>query len=74
MVTLKDIAGKVGVDVSTVSKVLQGGSIRISTAKRDAILRAAEEMDYRPNMVARGLRLKRSGAVAMVVPSITNYL
>jgi LacI family transcriptional regulator len=74
MVTLKDIAVKVGVDVSTVSKVLQGGAIRVSEAKRAEIRRVAEELHYRPNMVARGLRLKRSGAIAMVVPSTTNYL
>lgn len=74
MVTLKDIATKAGVDISTVSKVLQGAPIRVSQAKREEILRIAQEMHYRPNTLARGLRLKKSGAVAMVVPSTTNYL
>jgi LacI family transcriptional regulator len=74
MVTLKDIAHRVGVDISTVSKVLQGAPIRVSDSKRNEILRTASEMNYRPNAVARGLRLRKSGAIAMVVPSTTNYL
>lgn len=74
MVTLKDIAARVGVDISTVSKVLQGAPIRVSPTKRDEILRTAAEMQYQPNTVARSLRLRKSGAVAMVVPSTTNYL
>ncbi|MGV3614695.1 MAG: LacI family DNA-binding transcriptional regulator [Fimbriimonas sp.] len=74
MVTLKDIAHRIGVDISTVSKVLQGAPIRVSAEKRDLILRTAREMNYRPNTVARSLRLGKSGAIAMVVPSTTNYL
>jgi len=74
MVTLKDIATKIGVDISTVSKVLQGAPIRVSEAKRAEILRTAQEMNYQPNAVARGLRLRKSGAIAMVVPTMTNYL
>lgn len=74
MVTLKDIANRVGVDISTVSKVLQGAPIRVSDSKREEILRTASEMNYRPNAVARGLRLRKSGAIAMVVPTTTNYL
>lgn len=74
MVTLKDIAHRIGVDISTVSKVLQGAPIRVSEAKRDLILRTAQEMNYRPNTVARSLRLGKSGAIAMVVPTMTNYL
>jgi LacI family transcriptional regulator len=74
MVTLKDIALKVGVDVSTVSKVLQGAPIRISQSRRDEIVLAAQEMNYQPNLMARGLRLKRSNALALVVPTTTSYL
>jgi len=74
MVTLKDIATRVGVDTSTVSKVLQGAPIRVSEAKRSEIMRIAQEMHYQPNAAARGLRLRRSGAIAMVVPTMTNYL
>lgn len=74
MVTLKDIAQRIGVDTSTVSKVLQGAPIRVSAEKRDLILRTAREMNYRPNTMARSLRLGKSGAIAMVVPTMTNYL
>lgn len=74
MTTLRDIAQKIGVDVSTVSKVLQGKPIRVSPDKRERIHRVAKELNYRPNSLAQGLRLKRSGAIAMPIPSLTNYL
>jgi LacI family transcriptional regulator len=74
MVTLKDIASRVGVDASTVSKVLQGAPIRISASRRELILQVAKEMDYRPNLMARGLRLRRSNSLALVVPSTVSYL
>jgi len=74
MATLRDIAKAVGVDISTVSKVLQGAPIRVSESRRQEIFRVAEQLNYRPNMVARGLRLGKSGAIAMPVPSTANYL
>ncbi len=74
MVTLKDIALRLGVDTSTVSKVLHGAPIRVSEARREEIIRVAKELNYRPNKAAQGLRQKKSGAIALVLPSITNYL
>jgi LacI family transcriptional regulator len=74
MVTLKDIAAKCGVDISTVSKVIHGREIRVSDATRIKILEAAEELHYRPNSLARSLRMRRSGAIAMAINSTTRYV
>ncbi len=74
MVTLKDIASKCGVDISTVSKVIHGREIRVSKETRAKILDAADELHYRPNATARSLRMRRSGAIAMAVTNTTRYV
>lgn len=72
MVTLRTIAEKCGLDVSTISKVIHGRDIRVTDETRKRILDTARELDYRPNVLARSLRLRKSGAVAMVVRHIDN--
>ncbi len=74
MVTLKDIATKCGVDISTVSKVIHGRDIRVTEATRTKIMEAAEALHYRPNALARSLRLRRSGAIVMAVSSAGRYV
>jgi LacI family transcriptional regulator len=56
--TLKEIAVRVGTSVSTVSVVLNNkeSNVRVSEAKRKAILDAARELGYTPNIAARRLR------------------
>ncbi|MBS1726396.1 MAG: LacI family DNA-binding transcriptional regulator [Armatimonadetes bacterium] len=68
MVRLKDVAYLAGYDISTVSKVLQGGKIHASEEARQRILKAADELGYRPNLAARALRTRRSGAIVMAFP------
>ena len=53
-VRLKDIARDLGVSLITVSKALRGID-DISEETRQRVLKRAAELDYRPNMVARGL-------------------
>lgn len=74
MARLKDIAELAGVDISTASKVLQGREIRVAPATRERIEAAAKELHYRPSAIARSLRSRRSGALALALPSTTNYL
>lgn len=71
MVTIYDIAKAAGVGKSTVSNVLTGkGSVSEETRQR--ILRFAEEMNYRPNLVARNLSQHKTFIIALVLPAITN--
>lgn len=74
MVTLKDIAIKCGVDISTVSKVIHGREIRVTESTRAKIMEAAEALHYRPNSLARSLRTRRSGAIAMAISSADRYV
>jgi LacI family transcriptional regulator len=69
--TLRDVAALARVDVSTVSKVLSG-QILVREETRARILGAVEELRYRPNAVARGLRMQRTGAIGMLFPGLNN--
>lgn len=66
--TLKDVARQAAVSVTTVSVVLNGKrrGIRVPEATRDRVRRAAEELGYRPNQMARGLRQRTSQAVGFI--------
>ena len=59
MVTIKQIADRCGVSVSTVSKALNG-AVDISRGTIDRIRQTAEEMGYMPNAAARALKTRRS--------------
>lgn len=64
--TSRDVARLAGVAQSTVSYVLTGkGSISQET--RERVLRAAEDLGYRPNLAARSMRTRRSGRVAVLM-------
>jgi len=69
MVTIKDIAQAAGVSFSTVSKALRDSPLVTPETKR-RIIAIAREMGYQPNIAARRLVSKRSGAVGVVWPSI----
>ena len=65
--TLKDIAGAVGLHVSTVSRALDPNMRRsLSDEVVHRVLEAARAMGYRPNRMAYGLRTNRSMTTAIV--------
>jgi LacI family transcriptional regulator len=71
MATLRDIARRAVVSTATVSNVLND-ALYVSPALRARVLAAVEQLQYRPNTVARSLRLKRSHTIGMVVPDLTD--
>ena len=73
-VTLKSIADRLDVSVTTVSRVLNGKSdrYRISKETQELINSAAKELNYSPNQLARGLRLKRTNTIGYIIPDISN--
>lgn len=72
--TLVDIARATQTSVSTVSRVLSGGSMasRISKETRDRVKEAATRLGYRPNLVARSLRTRKTNTIALIVSDIAN--
>jgi LacI family transcriptional regulator len=70
-VLIRDVAAHAGVSVTTVSHVLNDvPGKRISAATRDRVRRAAEQLGYAPNGVARSLRLQRSQMIGLVSDEI----
>ncbi len=70
-VTLKDIAEKTGVSYATVSRALNNRP-EVHAETRVKIFEAARELGYRPHAAARSLVTRRSGALALIIPDITN--
>ncbi len=66
-VTLEDIAKEAGVSAGTVSRALSGGTL-VNKVTRERIQALAAERNYQPNMLARNLRTRKTGAVAVVIP------
>jgi LacI family transcriptional regulator len=72
-VGIADVARRAEVSRTTVSFVLSGrDDMRISEATRIKVLRAARELEYRPNLTARSLRTRRSGTVGLLSDSIAS--
>jgi len=73
MATLKDVAQAANVDASTASRVLRGDPRQaVSVATRERILEAARIMQYRPNALARSLRMGRTDTIGLIIPSLDN--
>lgn len=69
MATIKDVARIADVSMATVSKYLNGGKVRSENAK--AIAAAIEQLDFRINPHARGLKTHVSRAVGILLPDMT---
>lgn len=72
-VTIKDVAKKSGVSVTTVSLVLNKKSNRISEKTRQLIEDAARELNFIPNHNAVSLVTKKSKLIALLLPGDTYY-
>ncbi len=72
--TLKRIADQLGTSVTTVSRILSGQASRYRISKQTelAVTRLAKEFNFVPNHLARGLRLKRTQTIGLVIPDISN--
>lgn len=68
MSTIKDVAKMAGVSMSTVSKYINGGTVR--PEKLEAIRHAIEVLDYRVNPFARSLKVPRNRTVGVLFPDI----
>jgi LacI family transcriptional regulator len=65
--TIHEVARRASVSPATVSRVLNG-TVRVSAAKRQAVLEAIRQLEYTPSPIARNLSTGRSRAVGILVP------
>ncbi len=72
--SIKKIKEITGFSYSTISRVLTGKAkeFRISVETAKTILEAAEKVDYRPNILARSLRLRKTMTIGLIVSDIQN--
>ncbi len=71
LASIKDVSALANVSVATVSRVLSGKGY-VSESARTAVLRAVEELHYIPNVMAQGLKTRRSGLLALLLPQIVS--
>ena len=69
-VTLEEVAQKAHVSIATVSRVLNGHAVREETRQR--VEEAIVELEYRPNLTARGLSMGTSNMIGVVVSNMEN--
>jgi len=71
MATIKDVAIRAGVSISTVSAVVNKNK-HVSDGLTKRVYQAIEDLDYRPNQIARSLKQKTTKLIGVTVTEITN--
>jgi DNA-binding LacI/PurR family transcriptional regulator len=71
-ITIKDIAERLGISPSTVSRALKDHP-DISAATKKAVKALAEELNYEPNAIALSLLSSRSNNIGLIIPEIVHY-
>ena len=73
MTKIQDVAALAKVSIATVSRVLNPGGHKVSASTREKVLLAVKELDYRPNALARGLHMKKTMTIGVIIPDISNH-
>lgn len=69
MSTIREVARRAGVSISTVSRVVNGTQF-VSSKIEEQVQKAIDELSYKPNAFARGLRVSQSGSIGILLPSL----
>jgi DNA-binding LacI/PurR family transcriptional regulator len=72
-VTLTDVAQVAGVSIATASRVLSQSEHPVNIRTRQRILQVADELGYRPNLIARSLRLERTYTLGVVIENVAEF-
>lgn len=72
MATGRDVAELAGTSTAVVSYVFNNGPRNVAPATRDRVLKAAAQLNYKPNALARALSFGRTASIGLIVPDIAN--
>lgn len=72
-ITLSELAKAAGVSISTVSRALNDSDHPVNEGTRQQIQMLAKQLGYRPNLVARGLKMDQTFTVGIIVDNIVSY-
>lgn len=70
--SIVDVAQRAGVSAATASRVMSHSAYPVSDKTRKKVLSAATELNYTPNSLARGLRMRRSSLIAVLIGDNTD--
>jgi len=69
---IQDVAARAKVSIATVSRVLNESDHKVRPQTRARVLAAVRKLNYRPNALARGLLMKRTMTIGVIIPDISN--
>jgi LacI family transcriptional regulator len=72
IVTIRDLAQKLDISVSTVSRALRGRP-EVSLSTRKAVIKMASKLQYQPNLVAQNLRNRKTRSLGIIVPDLVTH-
>jgi LacI family transcriptional regulator len=72
MANILDVALRAEVSIATVSRVVNKSEHKVNPATREKVLAAIRELDYRPNALAKGLLMKKTMTIGIIIPDISN--
>ena len=72
MANILDVALRANVSIATVSRVVNKSDHKVNPATREKVLAAISELDYRPNALAKGLLMKKTMTIGIIIPDISN--
>lgn len=71
-ITIDDIARMAGVSKATVSRVLNNKPEGVGEETRNRVQRLIDELEYKPNLLARGIVTSKTKTIGVILPDITN--
>lgn len=71
-VTIKEVAKRAGVSITTVSQILNGNNEKFTRKTVDKVMEAKTELNYEPDYFAQRMIVKKSKTIGVLVPDITN--
>lgn len=69
--TIKQIAKKANVSIATVSRALNN-DVRVTTETRAKVMRISDELNYKPNLIARSFVKKTSNIIGLILPGMSD--